>query len=111
MSDNDKVPWRNWSHITKLDPDKPINKRELDTIVSSGTDAIMISGTQNITPENTTMLISLLRDYGIPKILEPVTPEAVVYEGVDYVFVPLVVNAMDSRWIAVSYTHIRAHET
>jgi len=99
MRDNDKEPWRDWGHITKLDPDKPINKRDLDTIVGSGTDAIMISGTQNITPENTTMLISLLKHYRIPKILEPVTPEAVVYEGIDYVFVPLVLNAMDSRWI------------
>ncbi len=96
---DEPCPWRDWRHITKLDPDKPIDRRDLDKIVRSGTDAIMISGTQNITPEKTAMLVSLLEDYTIPKVLEPVTPEAIVYEGIDYVFVPLVLNATDSRWI------------
>ncbi len=90
---------RNWRHITKLDPDKPISESDLETIVSSGTDAIMVSGTQNITEENTSMLISRLRGYELPKILEPVIPEAITYDGVDYVFVPLVLNALDSQWI------------
>ncbi len=92
-------PWRYWKHITKLDPDKPISKRDLETIVGSGTDVIMISGTQNITEENTSMLVARLRDYEITKVLEPVIPEAITYEGMDYVFVPLVLNALDSQWI------------
>jgi len=68
--------------------------------VGSGTDAIMISGTQNITDTNVGQLISLLKDYDIPKILEPATPEAVL-DGdlVDSIFVPLVLNAGDLKWI------------
>lgn len=92
-------PWKNWKHITKLDPDKHISKADLKTVVESGTDAIMISGTQNITDENVSQLISMLKNYDIPKILEPATPEAVMYEGIDYIFVPLVLNSRDLKWI------------
>jgi phosphoglycerol geranylgeranyltransferase len=94
-----KTPWRNWKHITKLDPDKNISQDDLKTIVESGTDAIMISGTQNITGKSVSKLISLLKRYKIPKILEPATPDAVMYEGVDYIFVPLVLNSTDLMWI------------
>jgi len=92
-------PWKNWKHITKLDPDKHITQADLKTVVESGTDAIMISGTQNITDRNVSQLISLLKDYKIPKILEPATPDAVTYKGVDYIFVPLVLNSADLDWI------------
>ena len=104
-----KTPWKNWNHITKLDPDKHISPDILKIIVESGTDAIMISGTQNITFKNTYQLISLLKSYEnknknrnknkIPKILEPVTPDVVLYEDVDYLFVPLVLNTSDIDWI------------
>ena len=92
-------PWKNWHHITKLDPDKYISRHDLDTIVDSGTDALMISGTQNITDKNVSQLIALLEVYDIPKILEPATPEAVIDDCVDYIFVPLVLNTGDLRWI------------
>lgn len=94
-----KEPWQDWKHITKLDPDKPITESALETIIESGTDAIMISGTQNITGKNVSHLISLLKDYEIPKILEPATPDAVIYDAVDYLFVPLVLNTGDLKWI------------
>ncbi|MCW3133827.1 MAG: phosphoglycerol geranylgeranyltransferase [Methanophagales archaeon] len=94
-----KTSWKNWNHITKLDPDKHISQADLQIVVESGTDAIMISGTQNITDKNVSKLISMLKDYEIPKILEPATPEAVMYEGVDYIFVPLVLNSTDLEWI------------
>jgi len=91
--------WKTWSHITKLDPDKRISEADLKAVVESGTDAVMISGTQNITDENVAQLISSLTNYKIPKILEPATPEAVQYEAVDFVFVPLVLNAGDLEWV------------
>jgi phosphoglycerol geranylgeranyltransferase len=93
------APWKNWRHVTKLDPDKYIAPDDLDTIVGSGTDAIMISGTQNITDQKVSRLISLLKDYSIPKILEPVTPDVVPFDDVDYIFVPLVLNAGNVEWI------------
>jgi phosphoglycerol geranylgeranyltransferase len=92
-------PWKNWQHITKLDPDKYISLDDLDTIVGSGTDAIMVSGTQNITGKNVSQLIAHLEDYDIPKILEPATPEAVIDDDMDYIFVPLVLNTGDLNWI------------
>ena len=94
-----ETPWKHWNHITKLDPDKHISQADLKTVVESGTDAIMVSGTQNITNRNVTKLIAMVNDYEIPKILEPATPEAVMYEGIDYVFVPLVLNSRDLEWI------------
>ncbi len=92
--------WKNWKHITKLDPDKSLSPDDLETIVGSGTDAIMISGTQNITNTNVGQLISHLKVYDIPKILEPATPDAVLGgDLVDGIFVPLVLNAGDLKWI------------
>jgi phosphoglycerol geranylgeranyltransferase len=67
--------------------------------VESGTDAVMISGTQNITSRNVSALIASLSKYEIPKILEPATPEAVIDAGVDYIFVPMVLNAGDQQWL------------
>ncbi|RZN34342.1 MAG: phosphoglycerol geranylgeranyltransferase [Methanophagales archaeon ANME-1-THS] len=93
------APWKNWKHITKLDPDKYISPDDLATIVSSGTDAIMISGTQNITDHKVSRLISLLKGYSIPKILEPVTPDVVSFADVHYIFVPMVLNAGNVDWI------------
>jgi phosphoglycerol geranylgeranyltransferase len=93
------APWKNWKHITKLDPDKYISPEDLATIAGSGTDALMISGTQNITDQKVTRLISLLKGYSIPKILEPVTPDVVSFGDVDYIFVPLVLNAGNVDWI------------
>ena len=90
--------WEKWKHITKLDPDKTITKRRLDLICDSGTDAIMISGTQNITNEKISKLVSMLHDYKIPKILEPADPKLLQYSGVDYVFVPSIINTDESRW-------------
>lgn len=92
-------PWEKWNHITKLDPDKHISKEALKTIVNSGTDAIMISGTQNINSKKVSELMSLLSSYDIIKILEPAKPEAITYEGIDYLFVPSVLNTTDSQWL------------
>jgi phosphoglycerol geranylgeranyltransferase len=106
-----KEPWKEWKHITKLDPDKQITEAALETIVESGTDAIMISGTQNITNKNVAQLTTLLKEYKIPKILEPATPDAVVYGDVDYIFVPLVLNSMDLEWIIGKHVKwIKTHE-
>ncbi len=93
------TPWTTWKHVTKLDPDKRISASQLRQIVESGTDALMISGTQNITDRNVAQLIQQVKDYDIPKILEPATPEAVLDDEVEYIFVPLVVNTGDLNWI------------
>ena len=68
-------------------------------MINSGTDAVMISGTQNITGENVKKLIGMLEGYSIPKILEPASPAVVSSEGVDYIFVPSVINSANPEWI------------
>jgi phosphoglycerol geranylgeranyltransferase len=91
--------WRKWKHITKLDPDKKINSKIIESIIETGTDAIMISGTQNITKDNVTELLKLLKDYDIPKVLEPANPEGLVYRDIDWLFVPSVFNTHYARYI------------
>jgi len=98
-------PWSNWRHITKLDPDKPLSDEDVRAVAESGTDAIMISGTQNVTLEKVKHLVSVLKDYEIPKVLEPSGPEHVIYEGIDHVFVPSVINAQDITWITAKHIH------
>ena len=93
------APWSSWKHVTKLDPDKPILDAQLERIVDCGTDAVMISGTQNITDRKVARLIEKLRAFDIPKILEPATPEAVLDDYIDFIFVPLVLNTGDVQWI------------
>ncbi|HDM36953.1 MAG TPA: phosphoglycerol geranylgeranyltransferase [Candidatus Syntrophoarchaeum butanivorans] len=91
--------WKEWKHVTKLDPDRGISDAEIRAVVDSGTDAVMISGTQNITGENVRNLLQRLEGYSIPKILEPSAPEVVTFEGFDYIFVPSVINSSSPGWI------------
>jgi phosphoglycerol geranylgeranyltransferase len=91
--------WRNWKHITKLDPDKKINSKIIESIIETGTDAIMISGTQNITKDNVEQLLKMLKDYDIPKVLEPANPSGLIYKNIDWLFVPSVFNTHYSLYI------------
>ncbi len=91
--------WRKWKHITKLDPDKKINDKIIESIIETGTDAIMISGTQNITKDNVTELLKMLKDHDIPRVLEPASPRGLVYRNVDWFFVPSVRNTHNDLYI------------
>lgn len=91
------IDWKKWRHVTKLDPDKPITEKDVAAIVDSGTDAIMISGTQNITKQNVACLMDMLRDYSIPKVLEPAGTEGLT-DDVDLLFVPSVLNTDVAFW-------------
>ncbi|RLJ02368.1 MAG: heptaprenylglyceryl phosphate synthase [Candidatus Aenigmatarchaeota archaeon] len=88
-----------WKHITKIDPDRPIDQKMVDAIANSGTDAIMVSGTQGITREKILRILGMLKDHDIPKILEPSSPEVVFFEGFDYVYAPSVMNTKKFEWI------------
>jgi phosphoglycerol geranylgeranyltransferase len=93
------MKWKNWVHVTKLDPDKQLKPGDIDAIAASGTDALMLSGTLNVTQENLAMLQKQLNAYDLPLVMEPAGPEAVLVQGIDYVFVPSVMNTTDVVWI------------
>lgn len=90
--------WKKWKHITKLDPDKPNPETLIKEVFKSGTDAIMVSGTQGITKDKVNQLIQLLEGSDQPIILEPAHKDVVTFE-VDYVFMPFVLNAGKKWWI------------
>ena len=63
--------WKTWAHVTKLDPDKHLNEEEIAEIATSGTDALILSGTLNITKENMSEPVSYthLRAHETPEHL------------------------------------------
>ena len=93
------MKWKDWVHVTKLDPDKQLKPGDIDAIAASGTDALMLSGTLNVTRENLAALLKQVKAYDLPLVMEPAGPEAVLMQGIDYVFVPSVLNSADVQWI------------
>ncbi|MEX6014938.1 heptaprenylglyceryl phosphate synthase [Mammaliicoccus sciuri] len=81
-----------WSHVFKLDPAKSISDEDLMKICESGTDAIIIGGTDNVTEDNVLNLMSRIRRYPLPCALEISNIESVV-PGFDFYFVPSVLNS------------------
>jgi putative glycerol-1-phosphate prenyltransferase len=87
-----------WRHVFKLDPDKAIEDAALEAVCESGTDAIIVGGTTNITFDNTIDLLSRVRRYAVPCVLEISNVDAIV-PGFDAYFIPLVLNAQNPDWI------------
>ena len=93
------MKWKDWVHVTKLDPDKQLKPGDIEAIAASGTDALMLSGTLNVTKENLAALLKQVKAYDLPLVMEPASPDAVLIQGIDYVFVPSVLNSADVQWI------------
>ncbi|MDI9632794.1 MAG: phosphoglycerol geranylgeranyltransferase [Methanolinea sp.] len=98
------VNWKSWTHVTKLDPDRHLTPEQVQGVVTSGTDALMLSGTLNVTRENMRELLRQVAEYDLPLVVEPSGPEAVVSEGVDLLFVPSVLNTRNVEWIVGKHT-------
>ena len=92
------IDWKKWRHVTKLDPDKPITPKDVAAIVDSGTDAVFVSGTQNITKENVARLVDMLAEYSIPKVLEPAGSPG-MRDDLDFIFIPSVFNTNNPKWL------------
>lgn len=91
-------PWRRWRHVTKLDPDKPLSDARLDFVLHSGTDALLVGGTQGITREKVAALLLRLQGAPLPVALEVTTPEAAM-PGAHLYLVPMVLNSPSAEWV------------
>lgn len=67
-----------WQHVFKLDPAKEISDNDLDALCMSDTDAIMIGGTDNVTEDNVIHLMSRVRRYPLPLVLEISNIESII---------------------------------
>jgi putative glycerol-1-phosphate prenyltransferase len=87
-----------WKHVFKLDPDKVISDEDLEKICESGTDGIIVGGSDNITEDNVLNLMSRIRRYLIPCVLEVSTAESII-PGFDLYFIPTVLNSRSTKWM------------
>ncbi|XXM72096.1 heptaprenylglyceryl phosphate synthase [Lysinibacillus sphaericus] len=87
-----------WSHAFKLDPDKHIDDDELEAVCESGTDAIIVGGTDGVTLENVLDLMARVRRYTVPCILEVSNLESIT-PGFDLYFIPMVMNSPNIDWV------------
>lgn len=94
-----QTKWKNWVHVTKLDPDKSLTDAQIEQVITSGTDAVMLSGTLNVTQANLARLLAQVARSEIPLVVEPASPEVARFEGIDLVYVPSVLNSTDVNWI------------
>ncbi|MCM3118565.1 heptaprenylglyceryl phosphate synthase [Neobacillus sp. MER 74] len=90
--------FREWRHVFKLDPNKELSDDHLEIICESGTDAIIVGGTDGITLENVLDLMARIRRYSVPCVLEVSTIETVT-PGFDLYFIPTILNSRDAKWI------------
>jgi len=86
-----------WSHAFKLDPAKEIDDEQLALLCESGTDAIIVGGTDNVTFEGVLDLLSRIRRYTVPCLLEVSEMDA-ISPGFDFYFIPMVLNSKDKKW-------------
>ncbi|MED3624960.1 heptaprenylglyceryl phosphate synthase [Neobacillus thermocopriae] len=90
--------FREWRHVFKLDPNKEISDEHLEKICESGTDAVIVGGTDGVTLENVLDLMARIRRYTVPCVLEVSSIETVT-PGFDLYFIPTVLNSNDPKWI------------
>lgn len=87
-----------WRHVFKLDPAKDIADEALEKICESGTDVILVGGTDGVTLDGVLDLLVRVRRFEVPIALEISTIDAVT-PGYDYYFIPTVLNSDDPKWI------------
>jgi putative glycerol-1-phosphate prenyltransferase len=90
--------FRQWRHVFKLDPNKDITEEDLERICESGTDAVIVGGTDGVTLENVLSLMARIRRYTVPCVLEVSSIETIT-PGFDLYFIPTVLNSHDTKWI------------
>lgn len=87
-----------WRHVFKLDPQKTLSHADLQKICQSGTDALLVGGTDGVTFDNVVELLGRIRRYELPCVQEVSNREAIV-PGFDGYFIPHVLNTSDVQWV------------
>ncbi|WP_059172257.1 heptaprenylglyceryl phosphate synthase [Bacillus sp. FJAT-27445] len=90
--------FREWRHVFKLDPAREITDPDLEAICESGTDAVIVGGTDGVTLERVLDLMARIRRFTVPCVLEVSNLESVT-PGFDLYFVPSILNSRDPKWI------------
>lgn len=93
--------WRDWTHVTKLDPDKDLpDGVTYADVCETGTDAVVVGGTTGVTDEDAREIAVTCHEHDVPVYQEPNTPDVVLDDdAVDGYLVPTVLNAGDPFWI------------
>ncbi|SEU05813.1 putative glycerol-1-phosphate prenyltransferase [Salinibacillus kushneri] len=86
-----------WNHVFKLDPNKEISDDSLEKVCESGTDAIVVGGTDGVTLDNVLQILARVRRHSVPCVLEISNTESLT-PGFDYYFIPSVLNSQDKKW-------------
>src|SRR5690625_672696 len=101
---------KEWKHIFKLDPAKEISDEKIERLCQSGTDAIIVGGTDNVTYDGVLYLLRKIKQYNIPCILEISTLDAITL-GFDYYFIPMVMNSTEKKWMMdIQHKAIKAYK-
>ncbi|MHA6168436.1 heptaprenylglyceryl phosphate synthase [Bacillus mojavensis] len=87
-----------WKHVFKLDPNKDLPDEQLEILCESGTDAVIIGGSDGVTEDNVLRMLSQVRRFLVPCVLEVSAIEAIV-PGFDLYFIPSVLNSKNPDWI------------
>jgi putative glycerol-1-phosphate prenyltransferase len=90
--------WRAWRHVTKLDPDRPLDRTTLEAVCASGTDAVMVGGSTGMTEDAVIRTLDMLRGAPVPVVLEVSTLESAM-PGPALFLVPLVLNTPHGEWL------------
>lgn len=93
--------WTDWDHIVKVDPDKELAPGDsFEDVCRTGTDALEIGGTLDMTEEKMQAVIDACAKYDVALYQEPSNPAVVVDDdALDGYLVPTVFNAGDVSWV------------
>lgn len=89
---------KEWRHAFKLDPAKEIDDADLEKICESGTDGIIVGGTDDVTLDGVLDLLARVRRYTVPCVLEVSELDAVT-PGFEGYLIPMVLNSQDKKWM------------
>ncbi|MFB6138198.1 MAG: phosphoglycerol geranylgeranyltransferase [Halobacteriaceae archaeon] len=94
-------PWNDVDHVLKVDPDKDLADGEtFEDVMETGTDAIEVGGTLDMTTEKMQSVIDACAAHDVPLYQEPSNPAVVVDDpALAGYLVPVVLNAGDVTWI------------